>query len=288
MESKESKRGGHGERTRTQANVGGNRHPLDVETDGWDGVSPRHPRAKRASRETTRGRRISLGTVPIRPPRQAGVQGFKAPRGLPWQCWRGSIRVPGSSLLHLLGRGFAVAMAMAMTSSTAASCAPTCKLSCDVSTGSRGAGMRVSGAVFPANGDVAVGLRAAHNKAPLGGLLRNSEVQALGFVNVSQQPAARGPGLVVRARAAAQVSVPDGAWLVFSDALSLFALPSWSLDIHNVFHFFTFMNWTESFCPFYSSYEGRIELREHWGALHVHWTGINVTAVLIFHVKNRL
>ena len=34
MESKESKRGGHGERTRTQANVGGNRHPLDVETDG--------------------------------------------------------------------------------------------------------------------------------------------------------------------------------------------------------------------------------------------------------------
>lgn len=163
----------------------------------------------------------------------------------------------------LFGRGFAVAMAAAMMSSTAAPCAPTCKLSCDVLAGARGAGTRVSGAAFPANGDVAVGLRAANNKAPLGGLLRNSEVQALGFVNVSQQPAVRGPGLVVRASAAAQVSVPDGAFLVFSDALSLFALPSWSLDIHNVLHFFTFMNWAEFFCRYHLSYEGRDELREH-------------------------
>lgn len=142
-----------------------------------------------------------------------------------------------------------MAMAAAMKSSTAAPCAPTCKLSCDVLAGARGAGTRVSGAAFPANGDVAVGLRAVNNKAPLGGLLRNSEVQALGFVNVSQPPAARRPGLVVRASAAAQVSVPDGVFLVFSDALSLFALPSWPLDIHNVLHSFTFMNWTEFFFP---------------------------------------
>jgi len=121
-------------------------------------------------------------------------------------------------------------MAAAMMSSTAAPCAPTCKLSCDVLAGARGAGTRVSGAAFPANGDVAVGLRAANNKAPLGGLLRNSEVQALGFVNVSQQPAALRPGLVVRASAAAQVSVPDEAALKFTDP----SLQDLDPDVHAI------------------------------------------------------
>lgn len=171
-----------------------------------------------------------------------------------------------------------MAMAAAMMFSTTAPCAPICELSSDVLAGARGAGTRVSGAAFAANGDVAVGLRAANNKAALGGLLRNPEVQALGFVNVSQQPAARGPRLVLRASAAAQVSVPDGAFLVFSDAVSSFALPSWSQNVHSVLHFVTKnMNWTDiSAVSIYHTKNGL-----NWGSIEECFTFTELERMLL-------